>query len=132
MDTDGGYITACGTGIENCDTSSTRTSSDITDCNAGQADKRAGAYLRAASKWAVMTLKTDSSGTLLWQRVDSFETSTTQRTTSTLASSSSAGEWVVRTSDGGLAVFTDEETGFGVMKLGGTTSSSSNGAIPAG
>jgi len=130
MDSDGGYVVACGTGIENCDTSSTRTADTITDCTNGQADKRSGAYKRAAGKWALLTFKTDSAGTLLWQRVDSYETQS--RTTSTLASSSSAGEFVVKTSDGGFAIFTDEETGFGIMKLAaaGTTTTSTPTASP--
>ena len=48
------------------------TGQTLTDCNAGTADKRAGAYTRGASVWQSMTVKVGLSGTLQWLRTDAY------------------------------------------------------------
>ena len=67
---DGGYVVSCGTGIEDCQ--GTR---NTVDCANGNGDPRPGAYPRPAAVWQSLVAKIDSSGSLLWQRVDSYRSS---------------------------------------------------------
>jgi len=121
---DGSIAIACGTGIEGC---GGMTGSDKTDCEAGLGDKRAGAIPRKAGNWQSLVIRADSSGSLLWQRVDSYKDSESPPLASSSEQhrTSSAAEWAVQTSDGGLAVFMDEVNGIGLMKLAVSNGSSS-------
>jgi len=117
-----GIVVSCGTGIEG-DQCGNVSGQDGTDCLAGEGDKRPGAYTRKASNWQSFTYKVDNSGTLLWQRVDSYKcddcaTMDATNFDSTLTSSS-AGEWVFERKSGGVGIVTDEEFGFGLLALGG-------------
>lgn len=108
------YVVACGTGIENC--AGTR---NTADCANGIGDNRTGALPRNAGVWQSLVIRTDTDGNLLWQRVDSYKHPSFPALASSMPAhrTSSAAEWVVATSDGGLAVFLDEVNGMGVMKL---------------
>ena len=64
----GDYLLACGTGIENCDGNRA-----TQDCQDGRGDLRAGAYTRGAGIWQSMTIRTNSAGVLQWQRVDAYK-----------------------------------------------------------
>ena len=65
---DNAFVVGCGTGIEDC-----LGIRNTDDCAAGRGDLRPGAYLRGATVWQSLVVKIDASGTLLWQRVDSFK-----------------------------------------------------------
>lgn len=127
---DGGFALSCGTGIESCHG---MTGQMLTDCNAGLGDKRTGAYPHFAGVWQSMTAKTDSSGTLEWQRVDSYKAPAwpalpvapnlpkmTNPDTGQLETTmmSSAGEWAVAINNGtGIVIMTDQQTGIGLQKF---------------
>jgi hypothetical protein len=118
---DGGAVLACGTGIEDC---SGMTGQMLSDCQASSpllADTRADAVARPASVWQSLVIRTDSSGALLWQRVDQFrDDNSPPLGQAGWEASSSASEYVANTADGGLIFVNDEALGVGVMKLGGT------------
>lgn len=109
------YVVACGTGVENCEGVTRNTA----DCANGIGDKRSGATPRNAGVWQSLVIGTDTSGNLLWQRVDSYKDPSfpALASSSTAHRTSSAAEWVVATSDGGLAIILDEVSGMGLMKL---------------
>jgi len=130
---DGGFVLSCGTGIEGCHAGPL-----YADCTAGTGDKRPGAYPHFSGVWASLTVKTDSSGTLEWQSVDSYKSPTapalptaprlpmmdfdgTMESTIT----SSAGEWAIPINNGtGVVIVTDQGQGLGLQKFVGPTSSS--------
>ena len=117
---DGGYAMACGTGIEKCDPNWNNTA-DKTDCAAKIGDRRPGAYKRGASVWQSMIVRTDTNGELQWLRVDSYRAEGAPALGSAgWTASSSAAEWIVNTADGGLAAITDQVSGTGLIKLGGS------------
>ena len=128
---DGGFALACGTGIEGC---GGLTGQDLTDCGAGDGDKRAGAYKRGAGVWQSMVVRTDADGEQQWLRVDSYKAPEWPALGATgWAPTSSAAEWIMTTTDGGLAVITDQVSGTGLIKLGrhlneGTGGGDSSGA----
>jgi hypothetical protein len=111
-----GYIMGCGTGIETCDGVEGQLK---TDCDAGNADKRAGAYTRQGGTWQSLIIRTDLAGTLQWQRVDQYrhpETPAIGQTGSLKVSS--ACEFILV--DPGGATFTaiqDEQSGVGLLRL---------------
>jgi len=123
---DGGYVLACGTGIENCDGMS---GTILTQCMAGEtmpnppllvADKRPGAYPRYAAVWQSMVVRTDASGDEVWRRVDAFRRpgqAAVGEAGFTNPQGSAASEYVVKALDGGLAFIQDEASGIGLMKL---------------
>jgi hypothetical protein len=114
----GGYAMGCGTGIENCDPGLSK--QDIADCRKGLGDKRKGAKLRNPGIWSSLVIRTDSQGNLLWQRVDSYKkTGSPPLSSIDRQVESSAAEWLIASSDGGIAVITDEGFGAGLLKLGG-------------
>jgi len=111
---DGGYVLACGTGIEEC---SVFPSGQLRrKCNRNEAlllDDRSGAIPRPASIWQAMTVRTDSLGDVVWQRVDQWsETGNTPT-----EYHSSAAEWAILGADGSIVTVNDEETGIGLFKL---------------
>lgn len=116
-----GYVMSCGSGIE--DTTCRTLSGDARqNCEEGRGDLRSGAYPRTAGIWQTFIVRTDLSGELQWSRVDSYKDPCgpdlgSEQWLSSGYGGSSAAEWVVSTSDGGLAVFTDEVFGFGLLKL---------------
>eukprot|EP00933_Yihiella_yeosuensis_P069418 TRINITY_DN7593_c0_g1_i3.p1 TRINITY_DN7593_c0_g1~~TRINITY_DN7593_c0_g1_i3.p1 ORF type:complete len:532 (+),score=95.15 TRINITY_DN7593_c0_g1_i3:80-1675(+) len=100
-----GYVIGCGWGIEACDNS--KLSADLkTKCNAGKGDDRTGAVAFKAAQWRSLIVQTDKSGKVLWQRVDKHKTS-----------SSSASEYVVAMSNGGIMSVNDEVNGAGLLVL---------------
>eukprot|EP01047_Picozoa_sp_COSAG01_P016550 COSAG01_NODE_852_length_13108_cov_7.167423_6_plen_577_part_00 len=119
---DGGYGIACGVGIEGT-TCATLSGTAQSNCNQGIGDSRAGAIPRKAGNWASLVIRTNSSGGVEWMRVDSFKEPSFPVDGSPNPSDgsqwSSAAEWLTQTQDGGLAVFTDELAGLGLMKLVG-------------
>lgn len=122
---DGGLVTACGTGIEGCD--NWPSGSDIsTEC---QQDPRVD--------WRGMVTRFAADGALVWQRVDSFSPPDGGEI------SSSASEYVALTSDGGILSVVDEAFGIGVLVLAtdthqpgppssGSSSSSDSGGCGVG
>jgi hypothetical protein len=121
---DGGYAMACGTGIEGCSPSIFEpplSTPDLADCDAGKGDKRPGAYKRGGSVWQSMIVRTDANGDLQWLRVDSYRAAGAPALGAEgWTATSSAAEWVVNTADGGMAVITDQVSGTGLIKLGGS------------
>ena len=132
---DGGFVFSCGTGIENCEG---MTGTIKTDCAAETkrlvGDTRAGAYMRKAAVWQQMFTKTDSSGAVVWQRVDAFRDSSTpalpascpdpdvsvDESTCGQLDHSSASEHVIKATVAGTDVFVlvnDESTGGAIVKL---------------
>jgi len=127
---DGGFALSCGTGIEKCYDGPLNA-----DCVAGTGDKRSGAYPQFGGVWASMTVKTDSSGNLDWQRVDSYKCPTCPALPEApnlpmvtdlydpagaqeSAITSSAGEWAISINGGtGIAIMTDQQTGIGLQKM---------------
>ena len=116
----GGYALACGTGIEGCGHAP---ASMLADCNAGKGDTRAGAIDRPPAVWQSLLIRADESGDLIYQRVDQFRSSENVGLAMTDALfkengiSSSAAEFAVKTSDGGILLVNDEASGVGVFKL---------------
>ena len=116
----GGYALACGTGIEGCGHAP---ASMLADCNAGKGDTRAGAIDRPPAVWQSLLIRVDESGDLIYQRVDQFRSSENVGLAMTDALfkengiSSSAAEFAVKTSDGGILLVNDEASGVGVFKL---------------
>ena len=113
-----GIVASCGTGIENCNG---MTGSLLSNCQANNplaADTRTGAVDRRASVWLSYVFKTDLSGTLLWARADQFrEQGNPALGTTGWVEASSASEFAIVTSDGGLAFIQDEINGAGFLKL---------------
>merc|ERR1719201_2405267 len=78
-----------------------------------------------------MTIKTDSSGTLEWQRVDSYKaTGGPALGASGWTASSAAGEWPILTTGGKLVIVTDQVSGIGILELSSSTSSDTSSAAP--
>ena len=127
---DGGFTMTCGAGIEGCP--STLSATDLSNCNAGLGDLRPGAVGPwGAGVWQTNTIRTDSEGTLLWQIVTSYkEPGGPDLGSATWQAASSAGEWVITTRDGGLAVVTDEVNGAGLLRLAASSSSPSPSPSP--
>ena len=118
---DGGYALSCRTGIDGCE-KRTRgpalSSADMAACVAGNGDTRAGAYARPPSVWQSLIIRTDSAGTLQWQRVDSWRApGSPDLGVAGWTPASSAAEWVLPAAGGGLAVITDQASGTGLLKL---------------
>jgi len=112
---DGGFVLACGTGIENC---AEMTGQTLIDCQAGTGDPRPGAVKRSPAIWQSLLAKFDANGNFLWQRVDSYRHSCNPGITDpTFEGGSSATEWSVQTRDGGLAAIIDDQIGVGILKL---------------
>lgn len=106
-DVNGGYVVACGTGIEDCRFPPNSTESER--CEAGLVDERPGAQPRHKSVWQAMTVKVSEAGQLVWRRVDQHGENLEH---------SSAAEYVtVRQTDGMVGVITDETTGTGLLLL---------------
>jgi len=115
-----GVVLSCGTGIENCD-ATTQSPKLFADCKAGLGDMRPGALARVAGVWQVLTIKAGFDGTLMWQQVMSHKPSQAPAlNTPGWVADSSAGEWPIATSDGGIAIVTDQTMGVGLLKLKGT------------
>ena len=119
-----GYALSCGTGIETC----AGLGSDATlqqNCAAGKGDDRPGALTRPAAVWQSLLVRVDLDGNLLYQRVDQVRLNATENNPELSDPTqyyqhgmlSSASEWVVATSDGGLALIQDEVSGVGLFKL---------------
>eukprot|EP00948_MAST-09A_sp_MAST-9A-sp1_P001117 g1117.t1 len=116
-----GFVAACGTGIENCNNLSGQ---DKTDCDNGDGDKRAGAYKRSAGVWQALTIRTDSSGKLLWQRVDQFKPKDAPALGETgWEALSSAAEFVSPTANGFYFNTNDEVSGVGIQQFYNNASS---------
>ena len=112
-----GYVVGCGTGIEDCNGYS---GDKLSACNAGTADTRTGAVARKKSIWQSMIFRTDLDGTLLWLRTDQYRESGSPAVgTSGWQAQSSASEYVIVTSDGGIASINDEVGGIGLLRLSG-------------
>ena len=65
---DGGFVLACGTGIENCNGMS---GDFLSKCQGEQgvpADPRPGAYARPPAVWQSFVVRVDSTGSMVWQR----------------------------------------------------------------
>lgn len=118
---DGGFAVSCGCGIEGNAVCRQHSGDAKTDCLAGRADDRDGAYAVPPGTWLSYVFRVDASGDLLWQRVDSYRDADDgdDRDDPDWEPSTSAAEWVVATADGGLAVITDEMMGVGVYTLSG-------------
>ena len=132
---DGGFVFSCGTGIENCEgMTGTIKTACAADTKRLAGDTRAGAYMRKAAVWQQMFTKTDSSGAVVWQRVDAFRDSSTpalpascpnpdvsvDETTCGQLDHSSASEHVIKATVAGTDVFVlvnDESTGGAIVKL---------------
>jgi len=113
---DGGFVISCGAGIEECGEVSDDTA--LSNCKAGIGDTRPGAVPRGPGVWNSLVVRVDVDGNLLWQRVDSYKDSdSTDAEMSAGEGCSSAAEWVMATSDGGVAVVTDETFGVGLLRL---------------
>jgi len=120
---DGGYVMSCGTGIEGTTCAlTTLTAQQKKDCEAGKGDPRPGAIARPKGVWQSMTIKTDSAGTLQWQRVDSYKRPNGPTLGGTgWVAYSSAGEWAIPINKGAaLAIVTDQTLGVGLQKLTAT------------
>ena len=65
--TAGGFVVACGTGIENCNGKS---GTELSNCQTGKGDNSHPTLRFGAGKWLSMVAKVSSDGTLLWQRAD--------------------------------------------------------------
>ena len=120
----GGFVLACGAGIEEC--GSGLSASQLSDCRAGRGDPRAGATPRAAGVWRSLVTKVDATdGALVYQRVDSWTDSSDPDFEA--SEWSSAAEFVVPAADGGgYFVLTDESDGVGLIRLGGPKKKKSN------
>ena len=132
---DGGFVFSCGTGIENCEgMTGTIKTACAADTKRLAGDTRAGAYMRKAAVWQQMFTKTDSSGAVVWQRVDAFRDSawrhlpsscpnpdvSVDETTCGQLDHSSASEHVIKATVAGTDVFVlvnDESTGGAIVKL---------------
>ena len=120
-----GYVLACGTGIEHCDGI---TGQLKIDCDAGRGDTRPGAYLREGGVWQSLIVRTDLSGSLSWQRVDQYRPQGAALLGAAgWVKASSAAEYIITTTEGGLVSFNDEVNGIGMMKL-----SAGGGVSPRG
>ena len=97
---DGGWAVGCGTGIEGCDLHAPG-SAIRREC---EADPR--------TTWRAMVTKFDSTGGLVWRRLDNFSEEGSDDV------GPSACEHVALTSDGGLLAVNDEGLGIGLMRLG--------------
>ena len=152
---DGGFVFSCGTGIENCEgMTGTIKTACAADTKRLAGDTRAGAYMRKAAVWQQMFTKTDSSGAVVWQRVDAFRDSawrhlpsscpnpdvSVDETTCGQLDHSSASEHVIKATVAGTDVFVlvnDESTGGAIVKLYdprrgvGGHSGSTDGKTPA-
>ena len=113
-----GYLVGCGTGIEDCNGLS---GAEKTACDAGTPDTRTGAVPRQKSIWQSMMFKTDLSGTLQWLRTDQYVADATagEQCTSSQQNKclSSASEYPIVKSDGGIVSINDEGMGIGLLVL---------------
>jgi len=91
---EGNLALACGTGIEYCKGRPTKCKKD------------------PRRNWRSLIIQVDPDGKVLWQRLDSFK-----QDGSNYNPGSSASEFVVATSDGGLFSTNDEVFGVGMLKL---------------
>ena len=111
-----GYVVGCGTGIEDCNSMS---GAKLSACQAGTPDTRTGAVARAASVWQSMIFKTNLAGELQWLRTDQYRGSDDAALgTAGWAAQSSASEYPIVTSDGGITSINDEVSGIGILRLG--------------
>merc|ERR1712146_248255 len=68
--------------------------------------------------WQSLAVRTDASGSLLWQRVDQWRSAGSPKLgESGWQQSGSASEYVQPTSDGGYVFIQDEVGGVGILKL---------------
>ena len=115
---DGGFVVACGNGIEGCDHVSDANKSA---CAQGQGDLSAPGMKFEAGLWVSMAAKFNAAGQLVWKRSAALRahgSAACDLCTNFTARSSSASEWVIANKDGSLAYVQDESDGFGVMLLG--------------
>ena len=107
---DGGFAVACGTGIEDC--TGVRNNPD---CIQGLGDKRAGAIRRYATVWSSLVAELDTSGNLLWQRVDSYRPATQAPNGEggVFTNYTSQGEYIVAAEDGTIYVMGEAQ----ILKL---------------
>ena len=92
-----GYVIACGTGIEGCD--SYLDSATLDKCNG---DPR--------RDWRALTIATDLNGDRVYSRMDNYQTEEPTVW-------SSAAEYVFPAAGGKITVITDEAMGLGIMTL---------------
>ena len=112
---EGGYVMACGTGIEDCEGLSGEAA---TVCAAGTADQRPGAYARPASVWQSMIVRVDADGNVVWQRVDQLKYEGEPGLGEAgWAMRSSASEFVLVDPHGGIVSVNDEVGGVGLLRL---------------
>ena len=82
------------------------TPANFTNCMAGRGDPRPGAMPRKPGTWQSLVIKTDSSGSRAWQRVDSYRApgslAMIDNSTWEAAAKSSAAEWVLLTKNGNI------------------------------
>ena len=113
-----GYLVGCGTGIEDCNGLS---GAEKTACDAGTPDTRTGAVPRQKSIWQSMMFKTDLAGNLQWLRTDQYVADTTAGEQCTASQQpqclSSASEYPIVLSDGGIVSINDEGMGIGLLRL---------------
>lgn len=127
---DGGFILACGAGIEECHDG--QSAQLRQDCLAGRGDTRPGAVPRPAGVWHSLVVRTSSTGAVLWQRVDQHLDATDPALGQPgWHAASSASEWVVKCADGGFAFVQDETRGVGLMKLAPSATSGPPASPPA-
>ena len=100
-----GFYLGCGTGIEGCGEGHV----------AGDAALTAECSGDPRTSWRSLIIKMDTSGTVIWSRVDSAMDTLEPGNAET--PSSSASEHVIATRDGGVAGINDEATGIGLLKL---------------
>lgn len=112
---EGGYVMACGTGIEDCEGLSGEAAAV---CAAGTADQRPGAYARPASVWQSMIVRVDADGNVVWQRVDQLKYEGEPKLGEAgWAMRSSASEFVLVDPDGDIVSINDEVGGIGLLRL---------------
>jgi hypothetical protein len=92
---DGGFILACGTGIEGCDEIEGELKNEC------ESDPR--------SMWRSLLIKVDSDGEELWSRTDSFSMDG--------ESTETASEYIIKSDDGVYASVMDQGFGIGLMVL---------------
>lgn len=113
-----GYVVGCGTGIEDCNYDA---GAKKDTCDAGTPDTRTGAIKRAASIWQSMVFRVNLAGELQWLRTDQYRNTEDQPNDCAAnnqgACKSSASEYPIITSDGGITSIQDEGSGIGILRL---------------
>ena len=114
-----GFVVACGTGIEECETKAD--GAEKVACIAGTGDPNEPKLHILPGQWLSMVAKLDFAGTLQWQRADQYRPSGAAAYGGTgtdyTSSRSSASEWAFTKSNGKTVYVNDETEGFGLMVL---------------